>query len=77
MGKRRVRETCANEVGEKRRGRPPLPEHQKSGRTSVTLPPDLHDAACRLASREERSVSAVLREALRELVARERDLGIS
>ena len=51
-----------------RRGRPRLPDDQKTEPVTVRLPGRLHDQACREASKRGVSVSRVVRVALVRLV---------
>lgn len=51
---------------ERRPGRPPLEPGQRSATVRVTLPPSLHDHACRIALRHGISVAEVHRRALKQ-----------
>jgi len=42
-------------------GRPRIPEEQRQQTVHVKLPPDVHDAVCRIALRRGLAVNAVLR----------------
>jgi hypothetical protein len=51
-------------------GRPAIPEEERQRTVHVKLPPDLHDALCRLALREGIAVNAVLRSLVERAVTR-------